>query len=378
MPDVIILDEAQRIKNWQTKTANSIKKLQSRYAFVLTGTPIENNIDEIYSIVQFLNPHLFGSLFRFNREFYKLDENGSAVGYKNLGLLHRKLQPKKSVKNYFVQMSEGTRNRYEEYETMVSRLASKAAKYPLSPDELKKMQMWLACMRMLCDTLYILDQELKESPKLDELMPILDDIFEDESKKIIIFSEWERMLRLLLERLDAKNISVAMHTGSLNQDARKKEIRKFKKDKDCRVLLSTDSGSVGLNLQVASVVINLDIPWNPAKLEQRVARAWRKNQKNSVSVINLITENSIENKILYLIKQKQSLFDNVIDGFGEDEQPLPSNRSEIIENLMKVFEEADKKPSKKVDITTITEDLVARFDKKISFVAENKKNDLKR
>jgi len=270
-------------------------------------------------------------------------------------------------------MSEGTRNRYEEYETMVSRLASKAAKYPLSPDELKKIQMWFACMRMLCDTPYILDQELKESPKLDELMPILDDIFEDESKKIIIFSEWERMLRLLLERLDAKNISVAMHTGSLNQDARKKEIRKFKKDKDCRVLLSTDSGSVGLNLQVASVVINLDIPWNPAKLEQRVARAWRKNQKNSVSVINLITENSIENKILYLIKQKQSLFDNVIDGFGEDEQPLPSNRSEIIENLMKVFEEADKKPSKKVDITTITEDLVARFDKKISFVAENKK-----
>ena len=388
LPDVIILDEAQRIKNWQTKTANSIKKLQSRYAFVLTGTPIENNIDEIYSIAQFLNPHLFGPLFRFNREFYKLDEKGLAVGYKNLGLLHKKLQPimlrrkkdnieeklpQKSVKNYFVQMSEGVRGRYEEYETMVSRLASKAAKYPLTPDELKKMQMWLSCMRMLCDSPYILDQETKESPKLDELMPIIDGMLEDDSKKIIIFSEWERMLRLLSQRLDAKNISVAMHTGKLTQDARKQEIKKFKNDKNCKIFLSTDSGSVGLNLQVASVVINLDIPWNPAKLEQRVARAWRKNQENSVSVINLITENSIENKILYLIKQKQSLFDNVIDGFGEDEQPLPSNKNEIIESLKKMFEQKEEKPSKKTDITTITEDLVARFDKKVSFVAKNEK-----
>ncbi|MEA2080529.1 MAG: SNF2-related protein, partial [Pseudomonadota bacterium] len=83
-PDVIILDEAQRIKNWQTKTATAVKQLTSRYAFVLTGTPVENRIDEIYSIAQFLDPHLFGPLFRFNRDFYQLDERGHAIGYKNL------------------------------------------------------------------------------------------------------------------------------------------------------------------------------------------------------------------------------------------------------------------------------------------------------
>ena len=76
-PDVIILDEAQRIKNWRTKTAATIKSLQSPYAFVLTGTPIENRIDDIYSLVQFLDPKFFGSLFRFNREFYKLDIMGN-------------------------------------------------------------------------------------------------------------------------------------------------------------------------------------------------------------------------------------------------------------------------------------------------------------
>jgi SNF2 family DNA or RNA helicase len=81
-PDVVILDEAQRIKNWQTATANAVKKLSSPYAFVLTGTPLENRIDEIYSIFQVIAPHLLGPLFRFNREFYDLDTRGMPQGYK--------------------------------------------------------------------------------------------------------------------------------------------------------------------------------------------------------------------------------------------------------------------------------------------------------
>ena len=80
-PDVVILDEAQRIKNWRTKTAMSVKRLNSPYAFVLTGTPVENRIDEVYSIIQFLDPAIFGPLFRFNRDFYQLDGKGRAIGY---------------------------------------------------------------------------------------------------------------------------------------------------------------------------------------------------------------------------------------------------------------------------------------------------------
>src|SRR5215213_724689 len=92
-PDVVILDEAQRIKNWQSRTAQAVKRLRSPYAFVLSGTPLENRIDEIYSIVQFLDPALFGPLFRFNRRYYDLDERGRPVGYKNLDELHRRLTP---------------------------------------------------------------------------------------------------------------------------------------------------------------------------------------------------------------------------------------------------------------------------------------------
>jgi len=92
-PDVVILDEAQRIKNWSTKTAQAVKRLMSRYAFVLTGTPIENRIDDIHSLMSFLDPSVLGPLFRFNREFYVLDERGRPMGYRNLEGLHQRIKP---------------------------------------------------------------------------------------------------------------------------------------------------------------------------------------------------------------------------------------------------------------------------------------------
>ncbi|MBY0291677.1 MAG: DEAD/DEAH box helicase, partial [Alphaproteobacteria bacterium] len=285
-PDIVILDEAQRIKNWRTKTAATIKQLTSPYAFVLTGTPIENRIDDIYSIVQFLYPKLFGSLFRFNREFYQLDDNGKPTGYKNLHLLHERLKPillrrlkrdvegqlpNRTINTYFVQMSSEQRSRYEEYEDMVARLAAAATKRPLTEEEFKRLQLGLASMRMLCDTPYILDQNCRVCPKLHELESILEELFQDNTTKIIIFSEWERMLFLVRELLDKMNVGYAWHTGSVDQKKRRGEIHRFKEEKECKVFLSTDCGAVGLNLQVANVVINLDLPWNPAKLEQRIA-----------------------------------------------------------------------------------------------------------
>jgi SNF2 family DNA or RNA helicase len=92
-PDIVVLDEAQRIKNWATKTAQAVKRLRSRYAFVLTGTPVENRIDELYSIVDFLDPTVLGPLFRFNREFYQFDEKGRPAGYQNLPALRERVRP---------------------------------------------------------------------------------------------------------------------------------------------------------------------------------------------------------------------------------------------------------------------------------------------
>jgi ERCC4-related helicase len=358
-PDVIILDEAQRIKNWQTKTAMSVKRLSSPYAFVLTGTPVENRIDEIYSIVQFLNPQLFGPLFRFNRDFYQLDEKGRAIGYKNLDQLHERLQavmlrrrkedvegqlPGRTINTYFVPMHKEQTLRYGEYESKAARLAAMARKRPLKKEEMEQLQRHLACMRMLCDTPYILDQDCRISPKLKELGNILQEITEDGDHKIIIFSEWERMLQLVREQAEEMGLGYALHTGKIPQPKRRDEIRRFKNNSECRLFLSTDSGATGLNLQVADVVINLDMPWNPAKLEQRIARAWRKHQKRPVQVINLVSEHSIEHRMLSLLEQKRSLAEGVVDGKGKNEMSLPSGRAAFLERLDALMTTATKAP----------------------------------
>ena len=348
-PDIIILDEAQRIKNWQTKTATAVKRLNSRYAFVLTGTPLENRIDEIYSIVQFLDPQLFGPLFRFNRDFYELDEKGQPCGYKNLDELYRRLRPVmlrrrkeevegelpgRTVNNYFVPMTDEQALRYDEYNARVARLMAIAQRRPLRKEEWEKLQKWLACMRMLCDTPYILDPECSDSPKLDELEKILGDLLDDDNHKIIIFSEWARMLDLVCGLADKSGIGYALHTGKIPQTRRRQEIRRFKDDPACRLFLSSDSGSTGLNLQNADVVINLDLPWNPAKLEQRIARAWRKHQTRSVQVINLVCEHSIEHRMLHLLDQKQNLAQSVVDGAGElTSMKMPSGRAAFMERM---------------------------------------------
>jgi len=377
-PDVIILDEAQRIKNWQTKTAMSVKRLKSRYAFVLTGTPVENRIDEIYSIVQFLDPYLFGPLFRFNRAYYQLDEKGRPIGYKNLDRLHEKLRPvmlrrrkeevegqlpRRQENSYFVPMHKEQMLRYEEYEHQVARLAALAPKRPLTKEEMERLQRALACMRMLCDTPYILDQSCRISPKLKELGTILDEILEDGDNKIIIFSEWERMLELVRHQCDERGLGFALHTGQIPQPKRRAEIHRFKKDPACRLFLSTDSGSVGLNLQSANIVINLDMPWNPAKLEQRIARAWRKHQKRSVQVINLVAENSIEHRMLTLLDQKRALAEGVVDGRGKNEMSLPSGRAGFLErlNTLMAVEPRKSQPPPTDPLEQVRDDILARW-----------------
>ena len=348
-PDVVILDEAQRIKNWQTKTANAVKKLESRYAFVLTGTPLENRIDEIYSIVQFLDPDLLGPLFRFNREFYELDEKGRPSGFRNLDelagrvssvMLRRRKEdvetelPGRTTKTFFVPMTETQTSAYEDYDLYVKRLARLAAKRPLTKDEFDRLQKFLACMRMVCDTPYILGDENRDCPKMEEMERLLPDLLEDPERKIIVFSEWVRMLELVREYAGAAGIEFAWHTGSVPQPQRRAEIRRFRADPECRLFLSSESGGVGLNLQVADTVVNMDQPWNPARLEQRIARAWRKHQTRPVTVINLVSEYTIEHRMLGLLDQKRTLAEGVLDQRGDlSEIPLPTGRAAFMQRL---------------------------------------------
>ena len=387
-PDVIILDEAQRIKNWRTKTAETVKKLESRYAFVLTGTPIENRIDEVYSIIQFLDPELLGPLFRFNREYYNLDIKGKPIGYRNLDKLSQRISsvmlrrrkldvednlPNRTEKNFFVTMTDAQTDIYEYYKRQVARLLSFAAKRPLTTEEYLKLQKFLACMRMVCDTPYILRNEPFECPKLDELKQLVPELLEDPDRKIIIFSEWVRMLDLIREYAIEDSLEFSWHTGQVPQNRRRAEIQRFREDPECRLFLSSESGGVGLNLQAADTVINMDLPWNPARLEQRISRAWRKHQTRQVAVVNFISEDTIEHGMLRILDSKKALADGVLDNIGDlDEISIPS-RGAFIEKLETVLKHETKievvvKKHTPSELDQLRDMLIARHGKKLRHI----------
>jgi len=162
-PDVVVLDEAQRIKNWSTKTAQAVKRLRSRYAFVLTGTPIENRIDELRSLMDFLNPSVLGPLFRFNREFYELDERGRPAGHRNLDQLHARIKPymvrrrkaevetewpERTERNHFVPLSDEQKNAYSDHEKQGLSNERPAAVRPTRP--LPRFAVCVAIRRASC------------------------------------------------------------------------------------------------------------------------------------------------------------------------------------------------------------------------------------
>ena len=329
-PDVVVLDEAQRIKNWEAKTSRAVKKLRSRYALVLTGTPLENKLEELYSIVQFVDDRRLGPAFEFLHEHRVLDAKGNLTGYRNLDKIRERLAPillrrtrgevltqlpARTDNTVYVEMTEQQRIPYEEQRTNLARLLGKGM---LTDLDRKRILACIVNMRLLCDSTFLFDKQTRVSPKLDEFAEVLHQILESGEHKAVVFSQWETMLVLAAEDLQEASIEYALLHGGMQGKERKAVLERFKNDPQCRVFLSTDAGGVGLNLQSADTVINLELPWNPAVLEQRIARVHRMGQERPVRVINFVTRDSIEERVLKAIEAKKSLFAGVFDGDSDE------------------------------------------------------------
>jgi len=200
------------------------------------------------------------------------------------------------------------------------------------------MQLLLANMRMVCDSTYLIDDQTNDSPKLSELQTILIDQLDvpNNNAKIIIFSEWVKVHKLIGKLLRDNNIGFVELNGSIPVKSRGELIRKFETNPQYKVFLSTEAGGTGLNLQVADTVINFELPWNPAKKNQRIGRINRLGQKSSkLTVYNLITRNSIEQQIASGLLVKQSLFDGVLgDDTGINSVDFSTKgRSQFIQQL---------------------------------------------
>jgi hypothetical protein len=318
-----------------------VKKIVSPHAIVLTGTPLENRLQELVSIVEFVDLHRLGPTHRFLANHQTLDEFGKVVGYRDLEEIGRTLSPilvrrrkaevlrqlpRRVDKSLFVPMTPEQWRHHEENREIVARIVNKWRRFKYLPEsDRRRLMIALQNMRMSCNSTYLLDQETDHGMKVDELAAQLDEILEQGGEKVVVFSQWQRTHELIARRLRARGHGFVMFNGSVPGPARKGLIDRFRDDEKCRVFLSTDAGGVGLNLQHAAVVVNMDLPWNPAVLEQRIGRVHRLGQQRAVRVINFVAQGTIEEGMLSVLKFKKSLFDGVLDG-GENEVFLGGSR----------------------------------------------------
>ena len=318
--DLIVLDEGQRIKNWEAKTTQTMKSLRSPFALVLSGTPLENRLDDLFSVVEFIDDRRLGPAFRFFNRHRVTDEKGKVLGYKDLDVLRENLKPVMLRRTRSAVMKDlpprtteivripPTGEQLEISGAQMRIVTSIVTKRYISEMDLLRLRKALLLARMNADSTYLVDKKAPGySSKLDRLEELFEELAAEESRKIVLFSEWTTMLDLIEQRIRRFKLDPVRLDGSVPQKKRQQLVHRFQREDSCRLFLTTNAGSTGLNLQAANTVINVDLPWNPAVLEQRIARAHRMGQKNPVQVYLLVTEQTIEEKLLTTLSAKKDL-----------------------------------------------------------------------
>ena len=357
--DFLIMDEVQRLKNWKTQISQSARHIDADYAVVLSGTPLENKLEELYSVMQFVDQYCLGPYYQFMDQAVITNETGKVIAYKNLNEVGKRLEsvlirrrkrdvalqlPERQDKILFVPLTTEQRDMHDEYQAQVSQLVLKWNRNRfLSEKDSKRLLLFLSEMRMVCDSTYILDQKSRYDTKVEETMNILRNVFDNGDEKVVIFSQWERMTRLIAAELDKIGVQYEYLHGGVPSEKRKDLMLNFTENPASRVFISTDAGSTGLNLQVASILINIDLPWNPAVLEQRIARIYRLGQQRNIQVINMVASQTIEERMLGTLNFKSSLFEGILDNGADSIFLEDSKLDKIMDSIKDVVETVDDK-----------------------------------
>jgi SNF2 family DNA or RNA helicase len=354
-PEIVVLDEAQRIKNWATKTAAVVKRLRPRYRLVLTGTPMENRLEELASIMDWVDDHALEPKWRLV-PWHSVFADGSreVVGARHLDTLRERVAPRmlRRVRSEVlsqlpprtdtvipVEMSDAQREEHDALDQPIASLVQRAHRRPLTQAEFLRLMTLLTTKRIIANGLA--QHRFTEiwpgierarpheallaslsSPKLAEARALLAALVVEQERKVVVFSQWRRMLRLVHwavgDVLADAGLRATFFTGQETTRQRTRNLVDFHDDPAARVLFASDAGGVGLNLQrAASACVLLDLPWNPAVLEQRVGRIYRLGQKRPIDVYSLVSEGSIEERIASLVSDKRALFRGLFDGTSD-------------------------------------------------------------
>jgi superfamily II DNA or RNA helicase len=374
-PEIVVLDEAQRIKNWATKSAAYVKALDPRYRLVLTGTPMENRFDELASIMDFVDDLALEPKWRltpFHTQVHT-DAGHGKTGARHLSTLRARLShamvrrvrqevlselPARSDTRLPVELTPVQREAHEDLRRPIASLLQTAAKRPLKQPEFLQLMSLLTRQRMICNGMAQVEfqqdwprcqtaqptnafLETLFAPKLSMLRGLVEQVVIGQQRKAVVFSQWRNMIRLsewaVRDLLTRANARAVFFTGAETPKQRERAIIEFHDDPRAVMMFLSDAGGIGLNLQhAASCCINLELPWNPAVLEQRIGRIYRLGQRVPIDVYNLVGENCIESRIATLVENKRAVFAGLFDGTSDE--VVFQGQSSFLEGIKKLVD----------------------------------------
>lgn len=317
--DICIIDEAQTIKNPSVQVTKAVKKIKSDIKFALTGTPLENNLIDLWSIVDFVNPHYLKTQADFKKRFVANDESTNLLKFHLSPILLRRQKkdvlkelPDKIETPVFCELSSKQKVVYASYvQDYHDRLTNLIESDMMATSQIEVLSLLTRLRQIACHPSLFLDDYDGDSGKMELLMELLEENIEN-NNKMLVFSQFTSFLKIVEKELKKNGISYYYLDGSTKAEDRIKLVEQFNSDQTSVFLISLKAGGVGLNLTSASTVIHLDPWWNPQVESQATDRAHRIGQKQVVQVNKLITKGTIEEKIYMLQQEKKQLTDDIL------------------------------------------------------------------
>ena len=324
----LVADEAQAIKNMQTKRSKAAMALQADFKLITTGTPIENHLGELWNLFNFINPGLLGSLKRFNERYASAIENnqdhGTQLRLKKLlrPFILRRLKsdvltelPPRTEITLHIELSAEEKAMYEALRRNAMRTMEqlRAQEASQGQQQLKVLAEIMKLRRACCNPSLVVEDSPIASSKLAAFEELVDELIENRHKALV-FSQFVGHLTIIRDKLDEKGISYQYLDGSTPAPKRKLAVNAFQAGESDLFLISLKAGGSGLNLTAADYVIHMDPWWNPAVEDQASDRAHRMGQKRPVTIYRLVAKDTIEDKIVDLHKHKRDLAHNLLEG----------------------------------------------------------------
>ena len=345
---VMIIDEAQNIKNPTAMLTKAVKSINSEVKLALTGTPIENSILELWSIFDYIMPGFLSNKSKF-KEKYKIGEEFDDTTNLVLSKLRNQVAPfilrrkknevlkdlpDKIENNIYIDLSEEEKKIYAALVEQTKKEMEELIKAGFTKNKMQILTL-LTRLRQVCiDPKIIFDNFTKTSSKINHLIDVVSEAISN-GHKILLFTSFKTALNIVKNELDIEGITSYVIDGSVSSKKRQELVDKFNMDDTNVFLIMLKSGGTGLNLTSADIVIHLDLWWNPQAENQATDRAHRIGQKNTVEVIKLITKGTIEEKILNLQEKKKILSDKLIENDGDEYQSFQNLSVDDIRELLK-------------------------------------------